>query len=107
ITGVGRKQMTDDDYRNFAKDGVAQFSRRPLDARAWETFAPSLFFANAWIDEDSSLASLGSRLDVIEHERELPGNRMYYLAVPPSLFAPTVKQLHQAGFVAKNKANTG
>src|SRR5689334_24350584 len=42
ITGVGRKAMTDDEYRNFAKDGVTQFSRRPIDERAWETFAPSL-----------------------------------------------------------------
>jgi glucose-6-phosphate 1-dehydrogenase len=103
ITGVGRKAMTDDEYRNFAKDGVTQFSRRPIDERAWETFAPSLFFATASIDEDSSLAPLGSRLDVIEHERQLPGNRMYYLAVPPSLFAPTVKALHHARFVAKHQ----
>src|SRR3954470_24046658 len=50
ITGVGRKAMTDDEYRNFAKDGVTQFSRRPVDERAWETFAPGLFFATASID---------------------------------------------------------
>src|SRR5262245_55107286 len=103
ITGVGRKQMTDDEYRNFARDGVAQFSRRPLDAKAWQTFAPNLFVANASIDEDSSLASLGSRLDVIEHQRELPGNRLYYLALPPSLFAPTVRQLQKSRFVAKHQ----
>jgi len=41
IVGVGRKPMTDDQYREFAKDGITQFSRRPLDERAWETFAPS------------------------------------------------------------------
>ena len=57
ITGVGRKAMSDDEYRNFAKDGVSRFSRRPIDERAWETFAPSLFFAAASIDEDSSRKS--------------------------------------------------
>ena len=36
--------------------------------------------------------SLGARLDTIEHERGLPGNRIYYLAVPPTMFAPTVAE---------------
>jgi glucose-6-phosphate 1-dehydrogenase len=39
VVGVGRKEMSDDDYRAFAKDGVTQFSRRPIDEAAWETFA--------------------------------------------------------------------
>src|SRR4029077_2455764 len=96
IVGVGRKPMTDDEYRDFAKDGIKQFSRRPLDDRAWAAFAANLFFVAADIDEHASLAPLGSRLDVIEHERQRPGNRIYYLAVPSSLFVPAVKQLNHA-----------
>jgi glucose-6-phosphate 1-dehydrogenase len=101
IVGVGRSAMTDDKYRDFAKDGVARFSRRPVDDRAWQTFADSIFFAAASIDDEHAFAPLGSRLDVIEHEHGLTGNRIYYLAVPPTLFAPTVKQLQRARFVAK------
>jgi glucose-6-phosphate 1-dehydrogenase len=101
ITGVGRKNWTDEAYREFARSGIESFSRRPLDDRTWQTFAASLFWANGSIDEDASLASLGARLDIIEHERGLPGNRLYYLAIPPSLFVPTVKQLDRARFVAK------
>jgi len=36
VVGVGRKAMSDDEYRAFAKEGVEQFSRRPIDAQAWE-----------------------------------------------------------------------
>ena len=39
IVGVGRKATTEDEYRAFAKDGVEKFSRRPIDAQAWEGFA--------------------------------------------------------------------
>jgi glucose-6-phosphate 1-dehydrogenase len=99
--GVGRNAMTDQRYREFAKDGVTHFSRRPLDEPAWGTFAESLFFVTASIDDPKAFAPLGSRLDVIEHERDLPGNRIYYLAVPATLFVPTVKQLAYARFVAK------
>src|SRR6185503_7966747 len=48
---------------------------------------------------DQGLAPLGARLDIVEHERGLEGDRIYYLAVPPTLFAPTVKQLARARFV--------
>src|SRR5438093_13001126 len=106
IVGIGRKPMTDDAYREFAKDGITQFSRRPIDEHVWETFASSVFFVSGSIDEDASLAPLGSRLHVIEHERGLSGNRIYYLAVPPSLFVPTGKQLHRDRFVSKDQART-
>jgi glucose-6-phosphate 1-dehydrogenase len=104
IVGTGRGTMTDETYRDFARDGVTRFSRRPLDERAWETFAPSLFFTTASIGDEHALAPLGARLDVVEHERGLTGNRIYYLAVPPALFAPTVKQLQRARFIAKPSA---
>ena len=101
IVGVGRSPMSDDAYRAFASDGIRRFSRRPLDEHAWETFAASIFFAAASIDDEHAFAPLGSRLDIIEHERGLSGNRIYYLAVPPALFAPTVKQLDRARFITR------
>jgi glucose-6-phosphate 1-dehydrogenase len=105
IVGVGRNTMTDDAYRAFAKDGIAQFSRRPLDEQAWRTFAPSLFYATASIDEGHTLAPLGARLDVIEHERNLPGNRVYYLAIPPTLFGQAVKQLDRSRMVVRHSGD--
>jgi glucose-6-phosphate 1-dehydrogenase len=101
IVGVGRKALTDAAYREFAKDGLARFSRRPIDEPAWQAFSAMLFFVNASIDGEQGLAPLGARLDIIEHDRNAPPDRIYYLAVPPSLFAPTVKQLARARFVTK------
>ena len=104
IVGVGRKEMSDEAYREFAKDGVTRFSRRPIDEAAWQTFATSLFVVAAEIDSEQGLAPLGARLDIIEHERNLTGDRIYYLALPPSLFVPTVTQLDKARFVDRNNA---
>src|ERR1700716_4181434 len=78
--GVGRKTWSDEAYRNFAQDGVKQFSRRPPDDDSWKLFAESLFFVNVSVEDAGAFATLGSRLDVIEHERGLTGNRIYYLA---------------------------
>ena len=104
IVGVGRKELTDEAYREFAKDGITKFSRRPLDEQAWSSFSKMLSFVNASIDGEQGLAPLGARLDIIEHEGGLPGDRIYYLAVPPTLFAPTVKQLARARFVKRESS---
>ncbi len=104
VVGVGRGDLTDQAYRDFARDGIAHFSRRPPDEAAWKIFAESLYFVSASFDDPKAFAPLGSRLDVIEHERGLSGNRVYYLAVPPSMFAPTVQNLARAKFVGSPDA---
>ena len=106
VVGVGRKPITDEAYREFAKDGVTRFSRRAIDEAAWQAFAASLFAATAEIDGESSMAPLGARLDVVEHERGLAGGRLYYLALPSSLFVPAVKQLKQARLVSRGDGDT-
>jgi glucose-6-phosphate 1-dehydrogenase len=100
IVGVGRKDMDDGAYREFAKDGITKFSRRPLDEAAWQTFASMIYFVNMSIDDDPALAPLGARLDIIEHETTRSSDRIYYLAVPPSLFIPVVRALGHARFVS-------
>jgi glucose-6-phosphate 1-dehydrogenase len=99
VVGVGRKDLSDDAYRNFARSGADEFSRRPVEDRRWTAFARMLFFANADLAQPAGLATLGAKLDIVEHERGLSGNRLYYLAVPPSLFVPTTQQLARARFV--------
>src|SRR4051812_3515653 len=105
IVGVGRKDYSDAQYREFAKDGVKQFSRRGMDEERWGTFADSLFFVNLSIDEPSGFAPLGSRLDTVEHERGLAGNRIYYLAIPPTLFVTAVQQLDRGRFIGPADAH--
>jgi len=101
ILGVGRKDLSDDAYRAFAREGVTRFSRRPIDEAAWKSFAEALCFVNMPLDDDRGFATLGARLDAVEHERGLTGDRIFYLAIPPTLFAPTVKQLARARLVAR------
>jgi glucose-6-phosphate 1-dehydrogenase len=101
VVGVGRKAMSDDAYRAFAREGTLRFSRRPLDDAAWQTFAPALCYQGGTHDDPAAFRSLGARLDTIEHEHGLPGNRIYYLAVPSTTFVPTVEQLARAGLVAR------
>ena len=86
--------MTDDAYRDVRQGRHRRSSRGGRSTSSAGGRSPqSLFFVNASLDDPQAFATLGARLDIIEHERGLPGNRIYYLAVPPTLFVPTVEQL--------------
>jgi glucose-6-phosphate 1-dehydrogenase len=100
VVGISRRAMSDDAYRDFAKEGTDRFSRRQREDGPWQTFAGSLFFQRGTIEDAATYRSLGARLDTIEHERGLPGNRIYYLAVPPAMFAPIIKGLAGASLIA-------
>jgi glucose-6-phosphate 1-dehydrogenase len=100
VVGVGRRDFDNDGFRGFARDGVQHFSRRPIDEARWTAFAQLLYFVNIDLAEAGSFSTLGSRLDIIEHERGRSGDRIYYLAIPPAMIVPTVDQLARARFVA-------
>jgi glucose-6-phosphate 1-dehydrogenase len=99
VVSVGRQPSTDEAFRDFAKDGTTRFSRRPPDDADWQAFAQSLFYHHGSIDDPPMYRALGARLDIIEHEHGLPGNRIYYLAVPATMFVPTVQNLATARLV--------
>ena len=82
IVGVGRKAMTDDGLpRRSRRTASTQFSRRPIDEQRGATFAAvAVLRRRATSTASRRFAPLGARLDIIEHERGLPGNRIYYLA---------------------------
>jgi glucose-6-phosphate 1-dehydrogenase len=104
VVGLGRNEMSDDAYREFARDGTKQFSRRAPEEDLWKSFAASLFYHSASLQDPSGMRSLGARLDTIEHERGLTGNRVYYLATPPSMFGPAVQQLAKARLISPDGA---
>ena len=99
IVGAGRTAVSDDAYRRFAREGVERHSRRPIDDVRWPAFASSLSFVAVDLTHPTGFASLGARLDTVEHARSLEGHRIYYLAVPPSMIEPAVLGLARARFV--------
>lgn len=42
--------------------------------------------------------ALAKRIEDLETKHELPGNRVFYLALPPTAFSPTIEALGKTGF---------
>ena len=66
VLGFGRRELSDEDYRAFAQEGIEQYSRRPLDAKCWADYERSLFFLTGLFDEPQAFVRLKQRLEEIE-----------------------------------------
>ena len=99
VMGFTLEQHDDESYRQFAKEGIEKFSRQRLDLRYWPDFARSLHYQQGSFDDPEAYRKLKARLEELEPQFGVPGNRIFYLAIPPSLIETCVRHLKQEGLV--------
>jgi glucose-6-phosphate 1-dehydrogenase len=99
VVGFTRRDMDDASFRSFAREAVAKYSRRSLDAGHWADFEQGLFHSKGAFDDPEAYSRLREKLDAVDAARGIPGNRIYYLSVPPSTIATCVDRLAGAGLV--------
>ncbi len=96
ILGVARRPMDDAGFRDLC---VAALRAGNVDSdpklRAFA--AERLFFQSVPSEAPSDFAALRGRIEAIEAASGLPGNRVFYLALPLEGFAPTIGGLGAAG----------
>jgi len=103
FTGVGfaRRQWTDDEFRAHLLAGINKYSRnRPVKPEIWESIAATIEYQQGDFNDPAAYVELAKRLDRIDRDRGTAGNRLFYLAVPPSLYPEIVSHLHHAGLAA-------
>jgi glucose-6-phosphate 1-dehydrogenase len=98
--------MTDEEFRATLRDGVVAHSRQALAEDKWKDFAQHLFYVSGGNEDPNTYATLKSRTEEIERNLQLPGNRIFYLSIPPSSFASVCEGLEQAGLATKPEAHT-
>ncbi len=89
IVGFARTEMDDAGFRAYVRGGVDEFAG-PVDDAAWARFAARLHYVTGDVTEAADFARLGAELTQLESG---PAHRLYYLAMAPNFFAPTVEGL--------------
>jgi glucose-6-phosphate 1-dehydrogenase len=103
VVGFSRSPMSDDEFRARMRDAAEEFGG-PVDVAAWQKFADGLRYISAHPHHPEEYTKLGSVLSELDHDRGTGGNRVYYLAVPPSSFLPIVRNLQTAGLAQPEQA---
>ncbi len=100
IVGYARTGESDETYRAEMRAAVLEFARKkPVDEEKWKAFSSRLFFFRGDLNQTRHFVDLKARLQALEKERGLEGNRVFYLAIPPSMIAAAVRNLGEAGLV--------
>ena len=99
ILATGRTPLSDKEFRKIAREGIAQYSRQKVKEDIWKDFEQRLFYVAGSIDDAQAYQDLRKRLEQIEADLKLSGNRIFYLAIPPTSIAPAVEGLRDAGLV--------
>ncbi len=102
IVGIARKAMSSEELGDSLMKGLHQFATRKVD----DTIARQLLACVTCIEADpkdpASFDAMREQLDQLESVRKTGGNRLFYLATPPSAFLPISKELGRTGMLAEN-----
>jgi glucose-6-phosphate 1-dehydrogenase len=95
ILGVSRGTISDDAaFRATVRDAIPAEDGAAADVAAW---AEQWVYYQATESGDSSeFVTLKARIEQLEREHGLPGNRVFYLSLPPQAFPPTISGLGAA-----------
>jgi glucose-6-phosphate 1-dehydrogenase len=98
VVGFARRELSDEEYAAFLLEGVNRHSRnRPAKESIWESFCRGIEYHQGQLDDPEAYVRLARRLDRIDRDRGTAGNRLFYLAVPPSLYPEIADRLDETG----------
>ena len=103
LLGFARSEMNDDQFRKEATEFLPAAKTADDDAHHKDFMQHLLYFRGQY-DDPSSYEGLVKRLEDLDREGQLGGNRLFYLATPPDVYPKVVEQLWRAG-LAKPKGN--
>jgi len=97
ILGIARDHTIDDDaYRRWAREALGKMRLRNQEGfRRW--CDQCLHFQPITAQDAAAFEALAERIHDLEATSDLPGNRTFYLALPPSAFPGTIQGLGAAG----------
>jgi len=98
MLGVGRTPYDDEKYRVFIASQLPLFvAKEEYDQSTAEKFIQHLYYHSMDPADQSAYPGLKQRLTAIDREINNPGNYLYYLATPPSLYGEIPKHLKSVG----------
>lgn len=101
IVAIARKDPNTDTFRTHLRDSLEKFAGRAVDASVADRLLSRVQVVQADASQPESIDRLRETLDKVDAEHGTAGNRIFYLAIPPKGFAPTVAALGKAGMTAE------
>jgi glucose-6-phosphate 1-dehydrogenase len=102
LLGFARTKMSDEDFRAHATEFIPKENAPAANGYSLNDFMQQLLYFPGNYDDADAYRRLGQRLDELDREGNLGGNRLLYCATPPDVYERVIGQIGKAG-LAKPK----
>jgi glucose-6-phosphate 1-dehydrogenase len=93
VVGVARSEMSTDEFRERMRQAVVEHCRDELRDEVWDELAAGIRYVSADLVDAQEDREVIETLNEVDETRGTAGNRVYYLAVPPSAIEPILIQM--------------
>jgi glucose-6-phosphate 1-dehydrogenase len=97
LIAVSRSEMSDEQYREEARESIGKYSRREPNGQVLDKLLEQVRYVSGTFDDDSVFDRLGEDLEQFDREAEAAFNRVFYLSTAPGFFGLIVDKLGEHG----------
>jgi glucose-6-phosphate 1-dehydrogenase len=103
VLGADLNDMTTEEYRDFIKESIHDLSGEDLSEKDWDAFVSHIHYKAIDPKADSPYDDAADFLKSALRESGMSGNRLLYLAVPPTQYVSIIQGIGKAGFAAEDE----
>jgi glucose-6-phosphate 1-dehydrogenase len=99
IIGYGGTEFSDSGFRDHLLQGMRHYAGFSFTDQEWSSFESNLFYQQGRYNDKEDFKKLVTTLGKLE---SVPTNRLYYMAIPPSVFPSIIDLLGLTGQTHEN-----
>lgn len=97
LVGFGRREWSDQEFIEVAKESVSAHSRTGFNDKVWSQLAEGFRFVSGNFDDPEAFQRLKQEITSLDKKRGTAGNHAFYFSIPPADFPKVAKQLSDSG----------
>jgi glucose-6-phosphate 1-dehydrogenase len=107
VLGTSRTEMSTDDFRGKMLSAVKNTFLEDFDESSWNELVSRIYYAPIdYTVQETYAKSLGENLLQLEKKHQTRGNRIFYLAIPPTLYEHVISNLGATGLSQEERGYT-
>jgi glucose-6-phosphate 1-dehydrogenase len=105
LIGAARREQSDEEFREMAKESIESSSRRDPDPQVLDGLLERMHYVAVPFDDSDAYPKLGELIEPLDEEAGQPLSRMYYLSTAPEFFSVIADELKKAGLHRHEEAD--
>ena len=107
VLGAGRTEMSTDQFRGEMLSAVKHAFPKDFDESSWNELVEKIYyFPIDYTVQETYAQSLKEKLLQLEKKHQTGGNRIFYLAIPPTLYENVISNLGMTGLSREERGYT-